>query len=34
MSKKKKNEQKCAGCQWLMPTILTTHEAEIRKIEV
>jgi hypothetical protein len=25
---------KCAGCQWLTPVILATHEAEIRRIMV
>jgi hypothetical protein len=27
-------DHRCAGHQWLMPVILTTQEAEIRRFEV
>jgi hypothetical protein len=30
----KKRKKKEAGCQWLMPIILATWEAEIRRIAV
>jgi hypothetical protein len=29
-----KNGKEAAGCQWLMPVILATQEAEIRRIAV
>jgi hypothetical protein len=32
--KKTKPKNKQAGCRWLMPAILATQEAEIRRIKV
>jgi hypothetical protein len=31
---KKQNKQKLAGCWWLLPVILATQEAKIRRIVV
>jgi hypothetical protein len=34
VGKKNKKKEGLAGCQWLTPVILTTREAEIRRIVV
>jgi hypothetical protein len=34
MNKRKKNKVNSAQCQWLMPIILATQEADTRRITV